>query len=63
MEKKLLDIDLAKPKSGAPWLFSLTACEVSENKTFRIVSVLMFPVDALIIKSFSLLSSIEKFIV
>ena len=59
MEKKLLDIDLAKPKSGAPWLFSLTACEVSENKTFR---VLMFPVDALIIKSFSLLSSIEKFI-
>ena len=33
---------------------------VSENKMFRIVRVLMFPVAALIIKSFSLLSSIEK---
>ena len=53
-------IDLAKPKSGAPRLFILTACRVSENKRFRIVCVLMFPVAALIIKSFSLLSSIEK---
>ena len=35
---------------------------VSENKKFRIVRVLMFPVAALIIKSFSLLSSVEKFI-
>ena len=48
--------------SGAPWLFILTACRVCENKWFRIVRVLMFPVAALIIKSFSLLSSIEKFI-
>ena len=55
-------IDLAKPKSGAPWLFILTACRVCENKRFQIVRVLMFPVAALIIISFSLLSSIEKFI-
>ena len=32
------------------------------NKRFRIVRVLIFPVAALIIKSFSLLSAIEKFI-
>ena len=55
-------IDLAKSKSGAPWLFILTACMVNENKKFRIVRVLMVPVPALIIKSFSLLSSIEKLI-
>ena len=55
-------IDVAKPKSGAPRLFILTACRVSENKRFRIVRVLMFLVAALVIKSFSLLSSIEKFI-
>ena len=55
-------IDLAKPKRGAPWLFKLTSCRVNENKKFRIVRVLMFPVAALIIKSFSLLSSVEKFI-
>ena len=54
-------IDLAKNKSGAAWLFFLTACRVRENKRFRIVLVLMFPVAALIIKSVSLLSSIEKF--
>ena len=53
-------MDLAKPKSGAPWLFNLTACRVSENKRFRIVRVLMFPVPALIVKSFYLLSSVEK---
>ena len=40
-------IDLAKPKSGAPWLFILAACRVSETKRFRIVCVLMFPVAAL----------------
>ena len=45
-----------------PWLFILTACRVSENKRFRIVRVLMFPVAALITKSFSFLSCIEKFI-
>ena len=49
-------------RSGTPWLFIATACRVSENKRSRIVSVLMFPVSALIMKSFSLLSSIEKFI-
>ena len=41
-------------------LFILTACRVIENKRFLIVRVLMFPVAALIIKSFSLLSSIKK---
>ena len=41
---------------------TLLACRVSENKKFRIVWVLMFPVAALIIKSFYLLSSVEKFI-
>ena len=46
-------IDLAKPKIGAPWLFIVTACRVTENKRFRIVRVLMFPVAALIIKSLS----------
>ena len=51
-----------KPKSGAPWLFILTARRVSENEMFRIVRVLIFQVAALIIKSFSLLSSLEKFI-
>ena len=55
-------IDLAKPKSGAPWLFIFTACRVSKNKRFRVVRVLMFPVAALIMKSVSLLSSIKKFI-
>ena len=44
------------------WLFLLTPCRVSENKRIRIVRVLMFPVAALIMKSFTLLSSIEKFI-
>ena len=58
----LANIDLAKLKSGAPWLFILTACRVSENKRFRIVRILMFPVAALIIKSFSLFSSTDKFI-
>ena len=38
-------MDLAKPKSGTPWLFILSACRVA----------------ALIMKSFSLLSSIDKF--
>ena len=42
-------------------MFILTACRVFENKGFRIVRVLMFPVAALIMKSFSFLSSIEKF--
>ena len=32
--------------SQAPWLFILTACRFSENKRFRIVDVLMFPVAA-----------------
>ena len=41
-------------------LFILTACRVIENKRFLNVRVLMFPVAALIIKSFSLLSSIKK---
>ena len=36
------NIDLAKPKSGAPWFFNLTACRVCENKRFGIVRVLMF---------------------
>ena len=53
-------LDLAKPKSGAPWLFIVTACGVCENKRFRIVHVLMFLVAALIIKSFSLLSSMKN---
>ena len=48
--------------SQAPWLFILTAYRDRENKRFRIFRVLMFPVAALIIKSFSLLYSIEKFI-
>ena len=41
-------IDLAKPKSGAPWLFILTASSVIENKRkrFRIVRVLVFPIAA-----------------
>ena len=43
-------------------LFILTAFRVSENKRFRIIRLLMFPVAALIIKLFSLLSSVEKFI-
>ena len=55
-------IDFAKPKSGAPWLFIITACRVCENKRFRIVRVLMFPIAALIIKSFSVLTSVKKFI-
>ena len=53
-------LDLAKPKSGAPWLFNLTVRRVSENKRTRIVRVLMFPVAALIIKSFSLISYVGK---
>ena len=48
------------PKSGAPWLFILTASTVCENERFRIVRVLMSLVAALIIKYFSLLSSTEK---
>ena len=55
-------MDLAKPKSGTPWLFIGTACRVCENKRFQIVRVLMFLVASLIIKSFSFLFSIEKFI-
>ena len=55
-------MDLAEPKCGAPWLFILNACRVTENKRYRAVRVLRFPVAALIIKSFSLLSSAEKFI-
>ena len=47
-------------RAELPWLFILTACSVSENKRFQIFLVLMFPVAALIIKSFSLLSSVEK---
>ena len=42
--------------------FKKKACRVSEIIRFRIVHVLMFPVPALIIKSFSLLSSIENLI-
>ena len=30
----IIYIDLAKPKSGAPRLFILTGCTVSENKVF-----------------------------
>ena len=33
-EKKIWLIDLANPKSGAPGLFILTVCTVSENKGF-----------------------------
>ena len=39
-------LKLAKPESGAPWLFILTACRASENKRFRIVRFLMFQVAA-----------------
>ena len=62
MPNRLEYIDLAKPKSGAPYLFILSACRVSEKNIFRIVRVLMFSVAALIIKSFSLPFSTETFI-
>ena len=42
---KEMEQDLAKPKSGAPWLLIVTACRVSEHKKrFRIVRVFVFPV-------------------
>ena len=44
---KEMEQDLAKPKSGLPWLLILTACVVSEHKKrFRIVRVFVFPVAA-----------------
>ena len=53
-------IYLAKPKSGAPGLF-ITGCRVSENKRFW--NCTRFDVSGYcLIKSFSSLSSIERFI-
>ena len=43
-----------------PQLSSENGEQIKLNKRFRIVRILMFPVAALIIKSFSLLPSIEK---
>ena len=47
-------IDLAKPKSGAPGLFILTGCRISENKRLWNCPPFGFPGNCLIMSFSSL---------